>query len=104
MSGNARRSTAHTCLSACAPVAWVGTGAWNSTFGSTTSSIVFQMSSTSPLFVASWKRLNVALLLIARAVDIGVLLESIRAFGSLNVVGGGLPPAYMYVRGSRMTR
>jgi hypothetical protein len=55
----------------------VGTGAWNSTFGSTTSSIVFEMTSASPVFTASWKRLNVALLLVAWAVGMWLLLGSI---------------------------
>jgi hypothetical protein len=61
-------------LSACAPVASVGPGAWNSTFGSTTSSIVFEMNSASPLFMASWKRLSVALLVVAWAVAMWLLL------------------------------
>src|SRR5512132_4006189 len=83
MSGNARRSTAHTCLSACAPVASIGTGAWNSTFGSTTSSIVFEMTSASPVFTASWKQTNLALLLVVWAVDMWLLLGSKETFGWL---------------------
>src|SRR5580693_2847095 len=74
MSGNARRSPAQTCLSACAPVAPVGTGAWNSTSGSTTSSIAFAMTSASPLFTASCKRLSTALLAATWAADMLLLL------------------------------
>ncbi|KIF05733.1 hypothetical protein PL81_11515 [Streptomyces sp. RSD-27] len=72
--GNARRRTTHTCLSACAPVAPVGTGAWNSTSGVKTSSIVFEMSSASPVFTAAWKRPNAALLISAWAADMRGLL------------------------------
>jgi hypothetical protein len=57
-------------LSASAPVASTGNGVRIRTSGSTTSSIIFEMSSASPLLTASWKRLNVALLLVAWPVDI----------------------------------
>jgi hypothetical protein len=52
-------------LSASAPVASTGNGVRIDTSGSTTSSIVFEMSSASPVLVASWNRLNVALLLVS---------------------------------------
>lgn len=68
MSGNARSSTSQTFLSACRPVTPVGTGAWNSTSGATISSIIFAMASGSRVFMASWKRLNSALLLVSRVV------------------------------------
>ncbi len=63
LSGKARWSIAVTCLSACAPVASTGNGVRISTSGSATSSIVFEMSSASPVLMASWKRRNVALFL-----------------------------------------
>src|SRR5207253_9901354 len=82
-SGKARSSLANTSFSACTPVASTGNGVRISTSGSTMSSIVqqtvalrgcgegkFEMSSASPVLVASWKRLNVALLLVSRGVDI----------------------------------
>src|SRR5215831_10171461 len=73
-SGRPRRSIAHTCLAACAPVASIGNGVRISTSGATTSSIVLEMSSASPVLTASWMRLNVALLLVSWAVDIWSLL------------------------------
>src|SRR4029453_1646544 len=45
--------------------------------GSTISSIVFELNSISPVLMASWKRLSVASLLVAWAVDIWVLLGPI---------------------------
>ena len=52
-----------TSLSGCAPVASIGNEVWITASGSTSSSIVLEMSSASPVVVASWKRLTVALLL-----------------------------------------
>ena len=56
-------------------------------FGSTTSSIVFEMISASPVLMASWKRLNVALLIVAWAVDMRLLLG---AFGWFSVLTAGV--------------
>src|SRR5882724_7693199 len=61
-SGKARRSLVNTSFSACAPVASTGSGVRISTSASTTSSIVVEMSSASPVLTASCRRRNVALL------------------------------------------
>jgi hypothetical protein len=67
-------------LSACVPVASTGNGVRISTSGSTNSSIAFEMSSASPvfmaLFMASLKRLSVALLLVSWVAGICFLLGS----------------------------
>jgi hypothetical protein len=76
-SGNARWSLPNTSFNTCAPVASIGTGARICASGSTSSSIVFDMTSGSVVFMASQKRMNVALLLVAWAVDIRILLGSI---------------------------
>jgi hypothetical protein len=47
---------------------------WISTSGSTSSSIVLEMTSASPVLTTSSKRLTVALLLVSWAVDIWFLL------------------------------
>lgn len=54
-------------LRACAPVAWVGTGAWKATSGATNSSVIFAMTSASPLLRPSWKRRYVSLRFVACA-------------------------------------
>jgi hypothetical protein len=58
-----------TSFSARGPRASIGKGVRISASGSTTSSIVFEMSSASPVFMTSSKRLNIALLLVSCAVD-----------------------------------
>src|SRR5262249_20507047 len=75
-SGRPRRSIAHNCLNACAPVASIGNGMRISASGATTSSIAFEMTSTSPALTVSSMRLNVVLLLVSWAVDMWLLLRA----------------------------
>jgi hypothetical protein len=58
-------------LAASAPDASIGDGVRIRMSGSTTSSIVFEMSSVSPVLTASMKRLNVALLAVLRLLTFG---------------------------------
>jgi hypothetical protein len=64
----------NTSLSLSAPVALSGNGVRTTASGSTSSSIVLEISCASPVFVASWNRLTVALLPVIWAVDIVVAL------------------------------